>query len=177
MNVVEEAPEWKLAVREICSRKRRLDIVIGTVARIVRAILGGKVELVKQHPSDWERWRAEKLLLHVFQDEVRVAEENKRLRGLMPFHKNGICYTTGRFDSDHLLELTGKTSLPVIMGNSRLGILYTIRGHEKDHRREAANILSRVRRSVCWWEAGQWLPGWPAHAPGVAYRGGVQLSN
>ena len=60
-----------------------------------------------------------------------------------------------------MLELTGKVSLPIVEGKSRLGALYAIRAHMEDHRREPSNILARVRRHV-------WLTGGRATALRVA---------
>ena len=149
---LQATPKWHGYLREICSRKHKLDVVIGAIARLIKAVLSGKREAVTVHPEDWERRRAEKLLWLVFQEEVKEAQDTKQLRGLLPFEKGGILHTTGRFTTDHLLELTGKTSLPIVMGRTRLGALYAIRGHEEDHRREPANVLARVRRAV-------WLVG------------------
>ena len=142
----------ELVLRELCERKGSLDVVIGATARLLKSLLSGKRSDILHHPTDLERAAAERLLQWAFSGEVKEAETAGRLKGLLPFNKGGVWYTTGRYSVDRLLELTGKVSLPIVLAASRLGMLYVTRAHREDHKREPANVLARTRRSV-------WLVG------------------
>ena len=151
-HAVQAAHPLQAFIRRICGAKTSLNLVINIVARVVKAGLVGRVEEVKNHPLDWEKARAEHLLLWAFRDEVRDMVEQGRLKSLHPVEKGGLFFTQGRFTADRMLELVGKTALPIVDGKSRLGLLYAIRAHREDHRREVANVLARASRSV-------WLVG------------------
>ena len=90
-HVSEEMPDWESKIRELCNRKHRLDIILGALARMMRAILLEKKEQVQVHPADWEIERAERVLLAVFSREVRQAQEDKKLRSLFPFEQRECC--------------------------------------------------------------------------------------
>ena len=76
---------------------------MGAIARLVRGILQGDKEAMRQHPSDLERAKEEKMLILAYQGEVKTAWEDQKLRGLLPFYKEGVLHTTGRFATDRLL--------------------------------------------------------------------------
>ena len=83
-----------------------------------------------------------------FRHEVKAAILAGKAKGLYPLEKGGVYYTRGRFTNDRMIEMTGKESLPIVCGSSRLAALYVIRAHQEDHRREVQNILARTCRSV-----------------------------
>ena len=148
VNVVLDTPVMGKVVLELLERKGKLDVVIGAVARLARAVLGGSREKITRHPADHDRKVAEKLLLVVAQGEVRVAWEQGKLQALNPREKDGLVVTSGRFSHDRMLALTGHEALPIIMGGSMLARHYCVRAHQQDHYREPNSVLARTRQHV-----------------------------
>ena len=129
-------------------RSNRLRIVTGALSRLMKAVLTGRKDDIREPPPDWERKRAFQLLLLVSQGKVRENLDTGRLKSLNPLVCDGLLVTSSRFSGERFFTLTGKTSLPILLGESRLATLLCWEAHEEDHRRDIHGILARTRRHV-----------------------------
>ena len=94
--------------RELVTRKGSFKVVVGTLARVMGAVLLGERERILKHPSAKQRRLAEKILLQAFQGDTKLAWDRGHLKSLNPQWSQGLIVTQGRFTEDRMVALTGK---------------------------------------------------------------------
>ena len=65
--------------------------------------------------------------------------------------EKGVIMMTGRFQQADLAKLLGKSSIPVLMPETRLAMVIMTTCHSEDHRRSASDTLARSRNYA-------WIP-------------------
>ena len=126
-------------------------MLIGAVARLFSGVLLGNPDRMKEAPTLAARERAERVLQWAFRSEVTKAVKEEKLVSLKPFQKpedSQVWHTTGRYSRNKLVQALGKSSMVIVIANTRLGQLYLMAAHAEDHKLDVNGILSRTRKRV-----------------------------
>ena len=127
-------------VEDVCSRYRDLNKIKNILARVLQAS-GRNREDIKTAPTPHYLQLAEKLLFVWASTETDEAVKAGKLAGLDPVWEGGCWSTRGRLRKALPLIL-GRSSLPILLRDSRLAYLIMVSAHEEDHR-EAKITLAR----------------------------------
>ena len=96
------------------------------------------LSLISMEPTKQELGADKHLLLLMGSVQTCDALSEGRLASLLPERKGGLVVTTGRLGEESLLRLLGVTSLPILMPQSRIALLYMGLAHAgetgTDHR-------------------------------------------
>ena len=129
-------------------RREKLELSVRVLARLIRAVVGGRREMIAQSPGVKALELAVQLLLRNSAKNAKKAMSAGKLRGLGAMQRQGIVWVSGRIRGDDMVNLVGTAHLPVVLPSDPLAYSVMSKSHREDHRRGAKDIAARSRRMV-----------------------------
>ena len=103
--------------------------------------------LMSQAVTHEERMEAERRMLLVAMLTTRMVERQGKLASLLPKEENGLLVTTGRIGERSMVQILGRSSLPILMPESEAARLYMWQAHRGAQDVSHRSVQGTVARS------------------------------